>query len=69
MNYYFNNKDIIIKTIKYLLIGIMVTLACLYVPENKINIYEALVIGLIASIVFILLDIYSPSVSIIIVKS
>jgi hypothetical protein len=68
MNYYFNHKDIIIKTIKYLLIGIMVTLACIYIPESSINIKEAFIIGLIGSIVFVLLDIYSPSVSIVIVK-
>ena len=68
MNYYFNYKYIIIKTIKYLIIGIMTALACLYIPENNIDIKEAIVIGLISSIVFVLLDMYSPSVDIIIKK-
>jgi len=69
MNYYFNHKDIIIKAIKYLIIGIMVGLACLYIPKANMTFEEAIIIGLIASIVFILLDIYSPSVSIVISPS
>ena len=48
--------------IKYLLIGLIVALTARYVPHNTILNEEALMIGAVASIVFGILDMYSPSI-------
>ena len=50
------------KLIKYLLIGLLVALSARYVPKQTINNEEVILIGAVASIVYGLLDMYSPSI-------
>ena len=63
--YSFDNREMIIRTIKYIIMGLMVALGSLFIPEKKINISEVVIISMVASITFALLDMYSPSVSIV----
>jgi hypothetical protein len=62
MNKEDNSK--ISKISKYVLIGLIVGLASRYIPRKVINNDEVIIIGSIASIVFALLDMYSPSIKI-----
>jgi hypothetical protein len=52
------------KLIKYLLFGIIVGMSIRYVPTNKINDKDILMIGAIASITFGIIDMVSPSIEV-----
>jgi hypothetical protein len=57
-----NNKE---KLLKYVLMGIIVMLVVKYLPSYILKIDEIVMIGLIASITFAILDMLSPSIKII----
>ena len=48
--------------IKYLIIGLLVTLGARYIPRHVLLNEEAFMIGAIASISFAILDMYAPSI-------
>lgn len=48
--------------IKYLLIGLIVALTARYVPQQTLKNEELIMIGAVSSIVFGILDMYSPSI-------
>lgn len=50
------------KTTKYLCHIMTVFMCCRYIPDIKLNIKEILLITMLSTISFVLLDIYSPSV-------
>ncbi len=50
------------KLIKYLLFGLVVGISVRYVPTNKINDKEILMIAVLASITFGIIDMVSPSI-------
>jgi hypothetical protein len=50
------------KLVKYLLFGIIVGMSVRYVPSNRINDKEILMIGALASISFGIIDMVSPSI-------
>jgi hypothetical protein len=50
------------KLIKYLLFGLVVAISLRYIPTNRINNKEILMIAAIASISFGIIDIVSPSI-------
>ena len=50
------------KLIKYLLIGIIVSISIRYIPSKQIDNTETLIIGSVASITFGLLDMISPTI-------
>ncbi len=58
MNKYIN------KLLKYALIGIVVSLVAKWVSSQKLENNEIAIIALSASTMFIILDIYSPSIKI-----
>jgi hypothetical protein len=57
-----NNKSLYHKIFKYLIMAISVYAAVKYIPENKVEQKELLMISAIASIVFAILDMVSPSI-------
>jgi hypothetical protein len=57
-----NNKNLYHKIFKYLIMAISVYTAVKYIPENKVEQKELLMISAIASIVFAILDMVSPSI-------
>ncbi len=50
------------KLIKYLLFGLVVGISVRYVPSNKINNNEIIMIAALASITFGIIDMISPSI-------
>jgi hypothetical protein len=59
----FNNPETKKKFIKYLLFGLIVAISSRYIPTNTINNKEILMIALIASISFGIIDMVSPSIN------
>jgi hypothetical protein len=49
------------RLIKYVLLGLIVILALLYIPENKLPTKELIMIGATTSIAFAILDMVSPT--------
>jgi hypothetical protein len=58
-----NNPETKKKLIKYLLFGLIVAMSSRYIPTNTINNKEILMIALIASISFGIIDMVSPSIN------
>lgn len=52
------------KSIKYIIAGLIVIMALNYIPESKLAIKEIVMIGMISSIIFAILDMVSPCVKI-----
>jgi xanthine/uracil permease len=50
------------KLIKYLLFGVIVGISIRYVPSNRVNDNEILMIAALASITFGIIDMVSPSI-------
>ena len=66
MKFSTDSREITIRAIKYVIIAVMVALACVFIPQNsKLLNNEILMISLVSSITYALLDMYSPSVSIV----
>lgn len=63
-NFSIDGKEIVVRIIKYILEGLMVGIAVLLIPSKKgaVSIEEILIISLVASATFSLLDMFSPSI-------
>ena len=59
----FDMTDIIKKTFKYFIYGFIIGIACKYIPNNKLSNREIIMISIVASVSFAILDIYTPSIS------
>ena len=57
-----DGKEVLVRIIKYALEGMCVAVACLLIPKKTPTIEEILTVGLIASSVFSLLDLFAPSI-------
>ena len=53
------------RIIKYILMGFIILVAVRYIPNQPINTKEIIIIGLISSISFAMLDMVSPSIKVI----
>ena len=51
------------KLMKYFLEGLAVALAAFYIPKKKMDISEILMISITAGIIFLILDMFSPSIA------
>jgi hypothetical protein len=51
------------RVLKYILGFCLVSLIARYVPKETLNVRDVLIIGFATSVVFALLDIYSPAIS------
>ena len=56
-------SEIFKRLIKYALEGLAVALAAKYIPNQKLNLQEIVMLGLTAACVFALLDIFAPTIS------
>lgn len=58
-----NNSSIVIGIlIKYILLGTSVAIAASLIPKTKIKKNEIITLGLTSAVIFLMLDIYAPSV-------
>jgi hypothetical protein len=60
-----NKLEKIKRLIKYILMGFIILVAVRYIPNQPINTKEIIMIGLISSISFAMLDMVSPSIKVI----
>jgi len=56
------SKLTINNIIKYIIEGLAVTIAAYFIPRRKTQIQEILIIGLMSSLTFIILDVFSEDV-------
>ena len=56
------NSDNTKNLIKYLIIGLIVSLAVRYIPDKILSNNEIITIGAIASVTYGILDMYAPSI-------
>lgn len=61
LEYSFSIQNLVVKAIKYIIEGLAVAIAAYYIPKNKLNVEDIVVIGITAAAIFAILDIYSPS--------
>ena len=54
----------IYKIVKYILMGLFIFIATKYIPERLLKINEIILITISSTIVFIILDIVSPSINV-----
>ena len=58
----YDSKEITKRAFKYILEGIVVGVACYYLPKERLGIFDIICIALVASISFSILDMYAPSI-------
>ena len=56
--------EIVKRVVKYLLEGVAVAIAARYIPTEKMDMNEVMLIAFTAASVFAILDMYAPSVSV-----
>ena len=55
-------SEIVNRVIKYLVEGLFVAVAALFIPKKPLDVAEVLSLGLVAAAVFAILDVVSPSI-------
>jgi ABC-type Co2+ transport system permease subunit len=55
-------SEIINRFIKYLVEGLFVAVAAIYIPRHRLPMDEILTLGVVAASVFAILDVVSPSI-------
>jgi ABC-type Co2+ transport system permease subunit len=55
-------SDIMSRVVKYLVEGLFVALAAVFIPKRSLPVEEILSLGLVAAAVFAILDVVSPSI-------
>jgi hypothetical protein len=61
LQYSFSVQNLVVKVIKYIIEGLAVAVAAYYIPKNRLNVEDIVIIGVTAAAIFAILDIYSPS--------
>ena len=61
--YQYDLKEIIQKSIKYIIEGFAVALAAYVIPKKKLNMNEIATIALTAAATFAVLDVLSPAIA------
>ena len=59
----FDGKEMFLRIFKYLFEGLIVAVAAYLIPGKKMDIYEVVIIGVIAAATFSVLDLFAPSIS------
>ena len=57
----FDIQELLTRLVKYIIEGLAVAIAAYYIPRNKLNVEDIVIIGVTAAAIFAILDIYSPS--------
>ena len=59
-----SSSEIVNRFIKYLVEGLFVAVAALFIPRHRLPMDEIIVLGIVAASVFAILDVVSPSIGI-----
>ena len=60
----FNKLEKSKRIVKYILMGFIILVAVRYIPNQPINTKEIIMIGIISSVAFAMLDMVSPSIKV-----
>jgi hypothetical protein len=55
-------SEVINRVIKYLVEGLFVAMAALFIPRHRLPMDEILTLGVVAAAIFAILDVVSPSI-------
>ena len=55
-------EDLVYLIVKYLLEGLAVAVSAFYLSSKKTSVKETVMLGTVASVTFLLLDLFSPSI-------
>lgn len=55
-------RELVRRAVKYLVLGIVVSVAAFFIPRRVMNIEEVLLIALAAAATFALLDTFAPAI-------
>ncbi len=55
-------EDLVYLIVKYLLEGLAVAVSAFYLSSKKTSVKETIMLGTVASVTFLLLDLFSPSI-------
>jgi len=55
-------SELINRAVKYLVEGLFVAVAAIFIPKHSLPFQEILTLGLVAAAVFAILDVVSPSI-------
>ena len=58
-----NYKEILRRATKYIMMFFIIVITLNYIPKIKLTNQEIFIIGVIASIAFSMIDMYSPTIS------
>ena len=64
-----NNISKVQKIVKYILMGLVIYIALIYIPEIPIKKKEVIMISATSSITFAILDMLSPTIKLTIIES
>jgi len=55
-------SEVLNRVIKYLVEGLFVAMAALFIPRHRLPIDEIITLGVVAAAIFAILDVVSPSI-------
>ena len=55
-------SEVLNRVIKYLVEGLFVAMAALFIPRHRLPIEEIMTLGVVAAAIFAILDVVSPSI-------
>ena len=55
-------SEVLNRVIKYLVEGLFVAMAALFIPRHRLPIDEIMTLGVVAAAIFAILDVVSPSI-------
>ncbi len=55
-------SEVLNRVIKYLVEGLFVAMAALFIPRHRLPIDEIITLGVVAAAIFAMLDVVSPSI-------
>ena len=59
----FNSKELCKRVVKYVLMGLVISICTLVLPKNKIDFEAVIALGLVSACVFAIVDTFVPTMS------
>ena len=62
-NLTFDGKELLLRILKYIVEGLIVSIAAFLIPGKPLPLYHVITIGIVAAATFSALDLFAPSMS------
>ena len=59
----FNSRELCKRVVKYVLMGLVISICTLVLPKNKIDFEAVIALGLVSACVFAIVDTFVPTMS------